>query len=128
MIRKIGSAGLIILGVIIGPPGSRAFDVQSATDELGQFLREDIQRQRARAQREDAELERRGVDLSEFGRLVDDPPARKAQRSAPSIQCTTINLVSWTRSSLHLIMRSPGHCRGRSARLIGECRLRIWSI
>jgi hypothetical protein len=66
--------------------------VISATDELGQFLREDIQRQRARAQREDAELERRGVDLSEFGRLVDAPPARRVQRSRPSIQCTTINL------------------------------------
>jgi len=93
MIRKIGSAALIALGVIIGPSGSRAFDVQSATDELAETLREDIQRQRARALREDAELERQGADLSEFGRLVGDPPARKVRRrSSPSIQCTTINL------------------------------------
>jgi hypothetical protein len=93
MIRKIGSAALILLGVIIGPSGSRAFDVQSATDELAESLREDIQRQRARAQKEDAQLERQLEDLSGFGRPVGEPPARRVyRRSRPSIQCTTINL------------------------------------
>jgi len=89
---KIARGALILLGAALGSSGSAAFDVQSATDELGQFLREDIRRQRVRAQQEDAELERKSVDLSRFGRRIDVPPAGTAQKPRPSIQCTTINL------------------------------------
>ena len=70
MLKQIGLAGLTPIGLVIGHPVSWAFDAQSAMDELAQFLREDIQRQRARAQKEDAQLERQLDDLSEFGRPV----------------------------------------------------------
>ena len=92
MISKIGSAVLILLAAMIQPSRAVAFDTDAALDELGQYLREDIQRQRARAQREDEESQRGGPDLSAFGRAVDAPPAPRARKSSRSIQCTTINL------------------------------------
>jgi hypothetical protein len=91
MIRQICWIGLTLVGIVVGLPQVKAFDVERATDELAQSLREDIQRQRARAQRDEAA--RQGVDLSEFGQLVDDPATKEAARRARrSIQCTTINL------------------------------------
>jgi hypothetical protein len=92
MISKIGPTALILLAVTAGAPRAAAFDTEAARDELGQYLREDIQRQRVRAQREDEELQRAGPDLSSLGRPVDAPPAQRAQGSGQSIQCTTINL------------------------------------
>jgi hypothetical protein len=92
LISKFGSAALILLGMVFGPSRAPAFDTETAIDELGQYLREDIQRQRARAQREDEESQRGGPDLSALGRAVDAPPARRARKSRRSIQCTTINL------------------------------------
>jgi hypothetical protein len=50
MIGRIGLATLAAINLVGWMSEGRAFDPQSATDELAQFLREDIQRQRARAQ------------------------------------------------------------------------------
>lgn len=92
MIKRIGLVLLTAVNMLGWPPEGRAFDTQSATDELAQFLREDIQRQRARAQRQEAETAARGVDLSEFGDPVEPQERVAPRRSRRSIQCTTINL------------------------------------
>jgi hypothetical protein len=93
MIRGIGLSTLAAINLWGWMPEVRAFDYQSATDELAQSLREDIQRQRQRAQRDEAEAARRDVDLSQFGTPVDEPNKRVSPlRSRRTVQCTTISL------------------------------------
>jgi hypothetical protein len=92
MIKGLGLVLLTAVSVVCWPPEGRAFDPDQATDELAQYLREDIQRQRARAQREEAEAVARGADLSEFGDPVEPTERVTPRRSRRSIQCTTINL------------------------------------
>ncbi|SIO66969.1 hypothetical protein SAMN05443247_11584 [Bradyrhizobium erythrophlei] len=80
---------VVLLGLM--PIPMFAFDVKEATDQLAQSLAEDIQRQRLRAQREDAEEARRAKlpDLSQFGTPVDRPRAARPHRS---MDCTTIDM------------------------------------
>lgn len=89
MANRIEVIAVALLGLAGGQSASMAFDTQSATEELARHLREDLQRQRARERREEAA----DVDLSEFGRRVQEPDARpEMRRSRRAIQCTTIHL------------------------------------
>jgi hypothetical protein len=76
------------------PTAAPAADIDELVNQLTQSLTEDIQRQRLRAQREDAEELRRTQlpDLSQFGTPVQgvDTPRRATRRR--SIDCTTINM------------------------------------
>ena len=76
------------------PAAAPAADMDELVNQLTQSLTEDIQRQRLRAQREDAEELRRAQlpDLSQFGTPVQgvDTPRRPTRRR--SIDCTTINM------------------------------------
>lgn len=87
------SGGLRVSVVVFGlvPIPAGAFDVREATDQLAQSLADDLQRQRLRAQREDAEEATRAKlpDLSEFGTPVARPRAAIRHRS---IDCTTIDM------------------------------------
>jgi hypothetical protein len=87
------SISMRVAAVLLGlmPIPAFAFDVKEATDQLAQSLAEDIQRQRLKAQREDAEEARRAKlpDLSQFGTPVATPRATTRHRST---DCTTIDM------------------------------------
>jgi hypothetical protein len=73
------------------PTAAPAADIDALVNQLTQSLTEDIQRQRLRAQRENAEEARRAQlpDLSQFGTPVTE--TRRATRHR-SIDCTTIDM------------------------------------
>jgi hypothetical protein len=68
--KLIGFCLLALVAFI--PAAARAADMDEIVDQLTQSLTEDIQRQRLRAQRQDAEELRRAQlpDLSQFGTPV----------------------------------------------------------
>jgi hypothetical protein len=76
------------------PAVAPAADVNQLVDQLTQSLTEDIQRQRLRAQREDAEELRRAQlpDLSQFGTPVDGVATQRKPTRRRSIDCTTIDM------------------------------------
>jgi hypothetical protein len=80
----------------LSPIPAFAFDARDATDQLAQSLAENIQRQRMKAQREDAEEARRAQlpDLSRFGVPVEVAAPPRAASGRRSVHCTTINLGS----------------------------------
>ena len=73
------------------PTTAPAAGIDELVNQLTQSLTEDIQRQRLRAQREDAEEARRAQlpDLSQFGTPVTE--TRRATRHR-SLDCTTIDM------------------------------------
>ena len=89
----IGISCVVALFELI-PAAAAAADTDDLLNQLTQSLTENIQRQRLKAQREDAEELRRTQlpDLSQFGTPVQgvDPPRRATRRR--SIDCTTINM------------------------------------
>ena len=85
---------LTCLGALaeLTPPPARATDIDALVNQLTQSLTEDIQRQRLRAQKEDAEETRRAQlpDLSQFGTPVTEAPRLTTRHR--SIDCTTIDM------------------------------------
>jgi hypothetical protein len=83
---------LTCLGALaeLTPTPARATDIDALVNQLTQSLT--IQRQRLRAQREDAEETRRAQlpDLSQFGTPVTEAPRRTMRHR--SIDCTTIDM------------------------------------
>jgi hypothetical protein len=88
----IGISCVVALLELI-PTAASAADVNELTNQLAQSLTEDIQRQRLRAQREDAEELRRAQlpDLSRFGTPAEGVDTRRPARRR-SIDCTTIDM------------------------------------
>jgi hypothetical protein len=92
--------GLLIgISCVIGlveliPAAAPAADMDELVNQLTQSLTEDIQRQRLRAQREDAEELRRAQlpDLSQFGTPVQGVDTPRRATRPRSIDCTTINM------------------------------------
>jgi hypothetical protein len=88
-----GISCVVALAELI-PAAASAADIDALVNQLTQSLTEDIQRQRLKAQREDAEELRRAQlpDLSQFGTPVEgvDTGRRPARRR--SIDCTTIDM------------------------------------
>ncbi len=76
------------------PAAASAADINELVNQLTQSLTEDIQRQRLRAQREDAEELRRAQlpDLSQFGTPVEEVDTRRRPARRRSIDCTTIDM------------------------------------
>lgn len=96
----IGFSCVVALVALI-PSAASAADVNELVNQLTQSLTEDIQRQRLRAQRQDAEELRRAQlpDLSQFGTPVEgvDTGRRPARRR--SIDCTTIDMGDGDRAT-----------------------------
>jgi hypothetical protein len=93
---KFGLFGISCMVALVEliPAAAPAADINELTDQLTQSLTEDIQRQRLRAQREDAEELRRAQlpDLSQFGTPVQGVETPRTATRRRSIDCTTINM------------------------------------
>lgn len=84
-----------IVGLVeLMPAAAPAADMNELVDQLTQSLTEGIQRQRLRAQREDAEELRRAQlpDLSQYGTPVEEVNTPRRPTRRRSIDCTTINM------------------------------------
>jgi hypothetical protein len=88
---QVGIACLVSLVQLLPTVGAAA-DIDELVNQLTQSLTEDIQRQRLRAKREEAEELRRAQqpDLSKFGTPGDGAPTRRPSRQ--TMDCTTIDL------------------------------------
>jgi hypothetical protein len=89
----VGGLCLLALADLL-PAAAYAADTDELVNQLTQSLTEDIQRQRLRAQRQDAEEFRRSQlpDLSQFGTPVQGSDAPRRASPRRSIDCTTINM------------------------------------
>jgi len=94
---KLGPAFFVagLFALSISPSGLAQQSSAVSTEQLTQWVIEDIARQRAKVREQDAEEQaRRNLpDLSQFGTPVATPPAhRNRARSSNEIHCTTINM------------------------------------
>jgi hypothetical protein len=93
---KLGPAFFVagLLALSISHSGLAQQGPAVSTEQLTQWVIEDIARQRAKVREQDAEQARRNLpDLSQFGSPVATPPAhRNRARSSNEIHCTTINM------------------------------------
>ena len=86
-------ATALISPTAFAPARAQGFDPQSANEWLMRQLNEDIARQRARAQAQEAadDAKRNLPDYSGYAVPTEEPPARRA-RPSNEMHCTTMSM------------------------------------